>query len=267
MGELKRKAAHYSEAFDGASALSDESGRAHKAAKIRAVLAEQRSFDRSGLRILDIGCSFGIILEQVTPPDGLGVGVDMDRRIGRDGGNLAFARADAENLPFRSASFDVVICNHVYEHTDDASRLLAEIGRVMTDDGICYFAGPNKYEPVEPHYGLPFLSWLPRRAADRYMRIAGKGNSYPEKPLSHFRLRDLLRGFQVIDYTGRIVRDPARYEATDILPPRSVKRWIAVVMLRVAPFFFPGFVYVLRKGAPELQDTRRYNVSATLNSG
>jgi len=249
MGELKQKAAHYAEAFDGASALLDEGGRAQKAAKIRAVLAAERSFDRSSVRILDIGCSFGIILEQVTPPDGLGVGIDMDRRIGRSGDNLAFARADAENLPFRSASFDVVICNHVYEHTDDASRLLAEIGRVMTDDGICYFAGPNKFEPVEPHYGLPFLSWLPRRAADLYMRIAGNASSYPEKPVSHFRLRALLRDFRVTDYTSRIVRDPVRYEATDMLPPRSVKRWIAAVMLRVAPFFFPGFVLVLRKKA------------------
>ena len=36
------------------------------------------------------------------------------------------ARADAENLPFASDSFEVIICNHVYEHTDDASRLMSE---------------------------------------------------------------------------------------------------------------------------------------------
>lgn len=247
LGELKNKATRYAEAFDGASALSDEENRGRKAAKIRAVLDAERAFDRSAIRILDIGCSFGIILDQITPEDGLGIGVDMDRNIGRDADNLAFARADAENLPFASGSFDIVVCNHVYEHTDNASRLLSEIHRVMSGDGVCYFAGPNKYEPVEPHYGLPFLSWLPRRIADGYMRFAGKGDSYPERPYSRPRLRKLLADFTVTDYTGEIVRNPARFEATDILPPRSLKLRIARAMLRIAPFFFPGFVYVLRK--------------------
>jgi hypothetical protein len=117
----------------------------------------------------------------------------------------------------------------------------------MHDDAVCYFAGPNKYEPVEPHYGLPFLSWLPRPLADRYMRLARKGESYPERPYSHRQLRRLLDGFAVSDYTARIVRDPVLFEATDILPPASFKRQFALAMHRFAPFFFPGFVYVLRK--------------------
>jgi len=247
LGELKNKASCYAEAFDGASELADEENRARKSAKIRAVLEAERAFDRTGLRILDIGCSFGIILERITPRDGLGVGVDMDRSIGRDGDNLAFARADAEDLPFESDTFDIVVCNHVYEHTDSVSRLLAEIHRVMAGDGVCYFAGPNKYEPVEPHYGLPFLSWLPRRLADGYMRLARKGDSYPERPCSRPQLRRLLADFTVTDYTGQIVRDPVRFQATDILPPRSLKRHVANAVLRLAPFFFPGFVYILRK--------------------
>jgi SAM-dependent methyltransferase len=247
LGELKNKASRYTEAFDGASALSDEQNRAQKAAKIRAVLEAELAFDRPEVRILDIGCSFGIILEKITPKNGLGVGVDMDRSIGRDADNLAFARADAENLPFESGSFDIVVCNHVYEHTDSAATLLLEIHRIMADDGVCYFAGPNKYEPVEPHYGLPFLSWLPRRIADGYMRLAGKGDNYPEQPLSRPRLRKLLANFTVTDYTGKIVRDPARFAATDILPAGSLKLGVARLMLWIAPFFFPGFVYVLRK--------------------
>jgi SAM-dependent methyltransferase len=190
MGKLKQKAAKYADAFDGATVLADEAGRARKAAKIRAVLDAEQAFRSSQVRILDIGCSFGIILEQITPDSGFGVGVDMDHSIGRIGDNLAFARADAENLPFESGSFDIVICNHVYEHTDDAAQLLAEIRRVMHDDAVCYFAGPNKYEPVEPHYGLPFLSWLPRpgtallapstqKAAGRIRRFGLHGQDRP----------------------------------------------------------------------------------------
>ena len=247
MGELKQKAARYVESFGGASELADEAGRARKAAKIRAVLEAEQAFGREDVRILDIGCSFGIILAQITPEDGFGVGVDMDERLGRKAGNLAFARADAERLPFETASFDIVVCNHVYEHTDDAVKLVSEIHRVMSDDGVCYFAGPNKYEPVEPHYGLPFLSWLPRGLADRYMRVSGKGDTYPEKPFSRARLTKLLGEFSVKDYTAKIVADPTSFEATDMLPPGSLKLMAARVMLRLAPFFFPGFVYVLRK--------------------
>jgi len=249
MGELRDKASRYADAFDGASPLADVEGRTRKAAKIRAVLEAENAFSRPGVRILDIGCSFGLILKVITPADGIGVGVDIDKDLGCRADNLSFTRADAEELPFRPASFDIVICNHVYEHTDNADRLLAEIRRVLADDGVCYFAGPNKFEPVEPHYGLPFLSWLPRRLADLYMRATGKGDSYPEKPYSRGALRRLLSDFNVTDYTREIVTDPVRFESTDILPPGSMKRRIAIAMHTLAPFFFPGFVYILRKPA------------------
>lgn len=247
MGELKEKASRYADAFDGSSPLADVDNRSQKAAKIRAVLDEEGALDKPNVRILDIGCSFGHILKKLTPADGFGVGIDMDTNLGSPSESVCFLRGDAENLPFRDGTFDVVICNHVYEHTDDAGALLAEIRRVLDDGGACYFAGPNKYELVEPHYGLPFLSWLPRSLADRYMRITGKGDSYPEKPFSPPRVRQLLKNFRVVSYTERILEDPARYAATDILPVASVKRRIALLVFKLAPFFFPGFVYILRK--------------------
>ena len=247
MGELKNKARQYSQAFDTGQTLDNEPDRAIKAAKIRAVLHEEEALGKPGTTILDIGCSRGHILRLLTPDDGFGVGVDLDMHLGKPNGNVTYVRGDAELLPFLPGSFDIVICNHVYEHTDDVGRLIAEIDRVLAIDGVCYFAGPNKYEPVEPHYRLPFLSWLPRKLADLYMRVTGRGQSYPEKPLSRPQLRRVLSGFEVVDYTSSIVADPVRYRATDMLTPGSIKHRFAVTMLKVAPFFFPGFVFVLRK--------------------
>jgi len=247
MGELKEKANHYADAFNGASPLASEENRSRKVAKIRAVLAAEGVFKKSDVKILDIGCSFGIILKQITPTTGLGVGIDIDRKIGEHSNNVFFARTDAENLPFFDESFDIIICNHVYEHTDDAARLLAEIRRVLCRDGICYFAGPNKYEVIEPHYGLPFLSWLPRTFADRYIRLFRKGDSYPEKPYSPSGVRQLLRDFEVSNYTEKILRDPVRFNATDILPVVSLKRLAAIIVYKFMPVIFPGFVYILRK--------------------
>lgn len=247
MGELKEKASRYSEAFDGAAPLADGENRVRKAEKIKAVLGQEGITSRRGLKILDLGCSYGFILKSLTPGDGIGVGVDIDKSIGSSGGNVSFARADAENLPFFSSSFDVVVCNHVYEHTDNPDRMLAEIRRVLSDSGVCYFAGPNKYDVIEPHFGLPFLSWLPVALANMYMKITGKGECYSERPYSYTGIKKLLGDFEVIEYTERIVRDPVLYAATDILPPGSFKQWFAALLFKNAPYFFPGYVFVLRK--------------------
>lgn len=247
MGELKNKASAYLDSFEGESALADVASRKRKAEKIAAVLSDEGAFDKPNVTILDIGCSYGHILRHLTPEDGLGIGVDIDHNLGPNSDNIRFVRTDAEKLPFQNDSFDIVVCNHVYEHTDNASQLLSEVRRVLNDGGICYFAGPNKYEPVEPHYGLPFLSWLPRKLANGYMQLFGKGKSYPEKPYSMPQIRRLVSDFDVVDYTTRILRDPERYRATDILPPGSTKLRLALILHKTAPFFFPGFVFVLRR--------------------
>ena len=124
MGELKDKASQYADAFDGASPLADEENRATKAAKMRAVLADEGVFENTNLKILDIGCSFGHILRMLTPKTGIGIGIDIDKNIGSHTENVFFVRTDAENLPFPDESFDLIVCNHVYEHTDSAERLL-----------------------------------------------------------------------------------------------------------------------------------------------
>ncbi len=90
MGELKDKASQYADAFDGASPLADEENRATKAAKMRAVLADEGVFENANLKILDIGCSFGHILRLLTPETGIGIGIDIDKNIGSHAENVFF---------------------------------------------------------------------------------------------------------------------------------------------------------------------------------
>jgi len=165
--ELKRKARGYSEAFATAQTLGSTQNRAGKACKIAAVLRAEGGLQTRRERVLDVGCSHGHILAALAPLAGHCVGVDLDLAAMRQGARgPSFVAADVERLPFPARSFDVVVCNHVYEHTVNAAALLAEIRRVLRQDGVCYFAGPNRYSPIEPHYGLPLLSWLPRPLAD-----------------------------------------------------------------------------------------------------
>jgi len=248
MGILKDKASRYSQAFGGVQPLADEANRSHKAEKIKAVLRQERILPNHDLKILDIGCSFGLIIKKLASEVGYGVGVDIDQCGMRETADkVAFVRSDAECLPFPSSCFDIVICNHVYEHTDNPEQMLAEIERVLTPAGVCYFAGPNKFDLIEPHYSLPFLSWLPRTLADRYLRLAGRGESYAEKPYSYCAMKKLLNRFEVIDYTAKIIANPSRYKATDMLQPRSLKRFVALILFKCARFLFPSFVFVLRK--------------------
>lgn len=42
---------------------------------------------------------------------------------------------DAHNLPFKDASFEVVVCSEMLEHADDPRRVISEIGRVLKPGG------------------------------------------------------------------------------------------------------------------------------------
>ena len=89
-------------------------------------------------------------------------------------------------------------------------RLLEEIHRVLRP-GICYFAAGNRLAVREPHYGLLFLSYLPRTAADAYLRWSRKGSVYYETHRTVWGLRRLVRRFTVIDYTPRLIETPSLF--------------------------------------------------------
>jgi SAM-dependent methyltransferase len=55
---------------------------------------------------------------------------------------LAAVRCDVQDLPFRDAWFDLVICNHVLEHAQDDRRALSELRRVLTDQGRAILLSP-----------------------------------------------------------------------------------------------------------------------------
>jgi SAM-dependent methyltransferase len=88
-------------------------------------------------RMLDVGCGTGATTAALA---NLGTISGIDRgpaalRHARARG-LAVALGSAENLPARSAAFDVVVALDVLEHLDDDRRALLEIRRVLRPGGI-----------------------------------------------------------------------------------------------------------------------------------
>lgn len=55
-----------------------------------------------------------------------------------DGGATVSVIADAHNLPFAARSFNGVISQATLEHTQDSSRVVAEIERVLMPKGLVY---------------------------------------------------------------------------------------------------------------------------------
>src|SRR3546814_5478078 len=69
----------------------------------------------------------------------------------------AFQVVDGTTLPYSNDTFDIVVSNHVIEHVGNADAQrhhLDEIRRVLAPDGVVYFAAPNRWRLVEPHFRL-----------------------------------------------------------------------------------------------------------------
>lgn len=118
--------------------------------------------------------------------------------------------ADVERLPLRDGALDFVIMNHLYEHVSRPDLLFREAFRVLAPGGSAYVTAGSRLAVIEPHYRLPFLSWLPRPAASAYLRISGRGESYEGiRFLTYRPLTNLMRtaGFIVHDITERAIDD------------------------------------------------------------
>ena len=232
--------------------MLDEQGRRTKAAKIIAVVRHALGVaDLSGVRAVDVGCSAGFIADELALAGATTSGVDIDepglaRARERFGERVDFRLARGEELPFEDSSVDLVVLNHIYEHVVDPEAVVADIHRVLRPGGLLYLGVGHRFQVLEPHHRLPFLSWLPQRAADRYLQVTGRGHSYYEHYYTPAGLRRLVAAFDVWDYTPSVLADPAAFAAGDLVPG-----WTARVPARafaVAAPLAPTYVWAAFKG-------------------
>ena len=107
-------------------------------------LSEILSFvPKKPVKVLDVGCSSGIITHQVhnnLPKRSKVHGIDSYKAAvdlaKTKYPHISFAVADAHKLPFKNKYFDLVICTETLEHVTNPQGVLSEIKRVLKKDNI-----------------------------------------------------------------------------------------------------------------------------------
>ena len=233
--------------------MLDERARRQKAAKIVAVVRHALGVETlSGLRAVDVGCSAGFIADELALAGATTSGVDIDepgleKARARFGERVDFRLARGEDLPFEDASVDVVVLNHIYEHVVDPEAVVADIHRVLRPGGLLYLGVGHRWQVIEPHHRLPFLSWLPRGAADRYMRLTRRGDHYYERYYTPGGLRHLFAAYDVWDYTLPVLADPVAFSAGDNVPAWAAR--VPETVLAAGLPLVPTYVWAAFKGA------------------
>lgn len=235
--------------------IADRTSRVLKARKITSIIGLPRF--QHCRRVLEIGCGSGLIASTLAAAGSPGLSVDavdvVDSRVEKNG--YRFNLVDGTALPFGNDIFDLVITNHVIEHVGDEPAQLAhleEVKRVMTGGGIAYFAVPNKWRIVEPHYRLPLLSWLPRNASDAYLRLVRRASYYDCYPRSTSHLIRLFEatGLAYEDRTVAAMRQMLELEHPNHIATRIVNNVCPDWLLGLGKPIVPTLVFLLRKTHP-----------------
>lgn len=231
--------------------ISDRASRILKAQKIISIIGLCNFLGCR--RILEIGCGSGLIAATLASAGASDLLVDavdvVDNRVEKEG--YRFTLVHDTPLPFGDGAFDVVITNHVIEHVgDEALQLshLAEVKRVTAYNGLIYFAVPNKWQLVEPHYRLPLLSWLPRSASDCYLRLTRRAAYYDCYPRSrrHFIRLFKATGLAYTDRTTAALRQTLALEHPGHAVTKIVNTACPDWLLELGKPIVPTLIFLLR---------------------
>lgn len=173
------------------------------------------------LDVLDVGSGYGhtaaALASQSRSVVGLEPMSDLHAKaetLAADVPNLSFIHGGVEDLE-PGERFDLVLLDNVYEHLPDQQTALDRISAVMRPGAVLYLLMPNKLWPIEAHYKLPGLSWLPLSAANRYLRWSGRGRDYTDASYAptYWQLRGALDRHPEWEWAMTLPGDPTATKA------------------------------------------------------
>lgn len=129
---------------------------------------------------------------------------------------IADVKADICNLPFKDASYDFIICNHVLEHIPDDTKAMQELFRVLTPGGTAILQVPYEADRLSTFEDDTIIDQEERtRIFGQYDHVRVYGMDYFDK------LRSIGFAVEALDYTATLSpEDIQRYRLAkgELLP-------------------------------------------------
>ena len=110
-------------------------------------------------RVLDLGCGVGHSYQLLGPRETVGVDNNAAALEGQDRETIL---ADMRELPIGDDEFSGVLASHSIEHVPDPEHVLAEIARVLGNDGVAILITPNRLtfgkpdEIIDPYHYIEY---------------------------------------------------------------------------------------------------------------
>ncbi len=101
----------------------------------------------SGGRALDVGCGYGVLMHMLNERGYNTVGCEMGRPAVKfcQSRGLNVVRGMAPGLPFRDASFNLVVSFHVIEHVLEPAQFIASLTRVLKPGGALVIVTDHRW--------------------------------------------------------------------------------------------------------------------------
>lgn len=164
--------------------------------------------------------------------------------------NAEFVLGNVYNLPWKE-EFDLVVFLTAIEHIPDHDLALQKMVQALKPGGVLYMTAPNRLWPIEQHYGLPFLSWLPLPIANRYVRAFKKAESFEDASysLTYFGLRRLLNRFPLEYKFCTPANVEAKVYSCGLAKGRGLYRFAKWLLDRFPAFWVisKGFIVIAKK--------------------
>ena len=206
-------------------------------------------FDLSNIKIIELGCGLGWLSVELARYCPNVIGIDLNEKAVNlaksyqktEGVHVKFEKGDASATKYPAKHFDVAIVSHLLEHAQSHDDPIREAKRILKTKGTLIIASPNKFWPIEQHFYLPFLHWLPKKIADKYVHLFNRANDYSsvtETP-NYFEILHLLNeiGFSVEDISYTKLK---RNILGTMLKKNQILRYIVSI-------FSPGWILICRK--------------------
>ena len=209
----------------------------------------KRVFDfqtQQDLKILDLGCGDGRLLEELKKIGHVVTGVDANQHAVEKTKqkNINAICADLEQtLPFEDQSFDIVLLLDTLEHLVDQQKILNEVNRILKSDGKLIISYPNHFD-LRNRFRMLFGRGIIHWAHTKFENA---------KPWSYGHLRfllykELLELLKLTKFYPKKVQ--FNFMAGGIIPRRLTLPFCRKLMLKIWPQLLTGKYVVLADKQP-----------------